>query len=86
MMDRTVRHTGAVHDDDAPEPGVEVPDETEPRPRPRSAGSTVLGAAMLGVGRVLEPDKTEVQIEILAPGDPDDQPFDLDFGDLPPLT
>jgi hypothetical protein len=85
MMDRSVRHTGAVHEDED-EDETPDPDETEPRPRPRSAGSTVLGAAMLGVGRVLEPDKTEVQIEILAPGDPDDQPFDLDFGDLPPLT
>jgi hypothetical protein len=54
--------------------------------RPRSTGSSVLAAAMLGMGQVLEPEKTQVQIEIEAPGDPDDQPFDLDFGALPPLT
>jgi hypothetical protein len=80
MMDRggrrpTARHTGSVQPED----------DDETQARPRNAGSSVLAAAMLGIGRVLEPDKTEVQIEIVAPGDPDDLPLDLDFGGLPPL-
>lgn len=70
-------------DDDVPGDG-EPPDD-ERAARPRSTGGSVLAAAMLGVGKVLEPDKTEVQIEIEAPGDPDERRITLDFGELPPL-
>ena len=71
------------------DPQADPPADPSPGPsalRPRSTGSSVLAAALLGMGQVLEPEKTQVQIEIEAPGDPDDQPFDLDFGVLPPLA
>lgn len=45
----------------------------------------VVGLAMLAVGEILEPEKATV--EIVHPGDdePGDDPFELDFGDLPAL-
>ena len=46
---------------------------------------SVLGAAMLAVGDILEPEKTTVEI-VQTNDDPiDDLPFNIDFGDLPPL-
>lgn len=73
----------AEHDD------AEIDDATAPEPRkPKPAGSgatTVLGAAMLAVGDILEPEKTTVEI-VQTNDDPiDDLPFDIDFGNLPPL-
>lgn len=51
----------------------------------RGPGATVLGAAMLAVGDILEPEKSTVEI-VQTNDDPEpDLPFDLDFGDLPPL-
>jgi len=50
-----------------------------------SAAAAIASAAMLGVGEVLEPEKTASPVEIVneAPGD---QPIiDLDFGVLPSL-
>lgn len=45
----------------------------------------VLGAAMLAVGDILEPEKTTVEI-VQTDDDPiDDLPFNIDFGNLPPL-
>jgi len=47
--------------------------------------STLLGAAMIAVGEILEPEKA--MVEMVQPGndEPGDDPFDLDFGHLPPL-
>lgn len=58
------------------------------RPRSRAAGS-VLGAAMLAVGRIIEPSKTRVEITVEAVV-PTDDPLaalgvDIDFGSLPGL-
>jgi hypothetical protein len=52
----------------------------------QSKGNSALAAAMLGLGQVLEPEKTKVEIEQANddPFDPDAE-LDLDFGDLPPL-
>lgn len=47
----------------------------------------MLAAAMLAVGKILEPDKTRVEIQIEVPSEPVDLLGDLgvDFGDLPDL-
>ncbi len=53
--------------------------------KPRGGSATVLSAAMLAMGEIFEPEKTTVEI-VQTDDDPvDDPPFDLDFGDLPPL-
>ena len=53
--------------------------------KPKGTGDVVLGAAMIAIGEILEPEKTTVEI-IQTNDDPEpDLPFDLDFGDLPPL-
>jgi len=45
---------------------------------------TVLSAAMIAVGEILEPEKARV--ELVQPSDTSgDTGFDLDFGELPPL-
>jgi len=46
--------------------------------------TTMLSVAMLAAGRVLEPDK--VDVEIVHPSSADDEGLDLDFGDLPDLS
>ena len=54
--------------------------------KPKGAGAVVLGAAMIAIGEILEPEKTTVEI-VQTNDDPEpDFPFDLDFGDLPPLN
>ncbi len=54
--------------------------------RSRSAGSaTVLGAAMIAVGEIVEPEKTNVEIVQTDDEPLDEPPFNLDFGSLPPL-
>ena len=45
----------------------------------------VVGLAMLAVGEILEPEKTSVELVQPARDEPDDQPFELDFGNLPSL-
>lgn len=53
-----------------------------------SAKGSVLGAAMLGLGEVLEPEKasTDVVVEQSLDGDDDmGKKFDLDFGQLDDL-
>ncbi len=51
----------------------------------KGTGAVVLGAAMIAIGEILEPEKTTVEI-VQTNDDPEpDLPFDLDFGDLPPL-
>ena len=68
----------------------EIDDATEPvestaRRRSRGASVNVLGAAMLAVGEILEPEKTTVEI-VQTDDDPEpDLPFTLDYGSLPPL-
>ena len=50
---------------------------------------SVLAAAMIAVGEILEPEKTRVDIEIQAeaPADePYDLPFAIGFGNLPELS
>lgn len=46
--------------------------------------TVALGAAMVAVGEILEPDKTAVEIEQTS-DDPHGDDFDLSFGDLPEL-
>ncbi|MGI9577629.1 MAG: hypothetical protein ACR2OH_05490 [Microthrixaceae bacterium] len=68
--------------------GDDVASAAEDVPGPKSKGggsATVLGAAMLAVGEIFEPEKTTVEI-VQTNDDPiDDLPFSIDFGDLPPL-
>ncbi len=68
-----------LDDEELPEP--------KPLPKPKVSGgaATVLGAAMLAVGDILEPDKTTVEIVETNDDPVDDLPFDIDFGNLPPL-
>lgn len=50
-----------------------------------SGASTVLGAAMIAVGEILEPEKATVEMVQAGNDEPGDDPFELDFGHLPPL-
>ena len=69
----------------SPESGLGETQEAE-RKKPKGQGAVVLGAAMIAVGEILEPEKTAVEI-VQTNDDPEpDLPFDLDFGDLPPLS
>lgn len=62
------------------------PPSGPPASRRRGGGGAgLLGAAMLAVGEVLEPDKTRVEIVQTDDEPLDDLPFGIDFGDLPPL-
>ncbi len=81
-------------DPDTPEPlqpdddGEEAP-EPDQKPKARSGGGaqgSILAAAMLAVGEILEPEKTVIEIEQESDDPIDDPPFKLDFGDLPPLS
>ena len=49
-------------------------------------GAVILGAAMLAVGEIIEPEKTSVEITEVADDHVPDKGLDLDFGDLPPLN
>ncbi len=49
-----------------------------------SAGSAI-GAAMVALGEILEPEKVRVEIQQEDDEPLDELPFTLDFGDLPPL-
>ena len=50
-----------------------------------SSATAVLGAAMIAVGEILEPDKTTVEIEQTNDDRHDPEGLDLSFGDLPTL-
>ena len=52
----------------------------------KGGGATILGAAMLAVGDIFEPEKTDVEIVQTNDDAIDDLPFNIDFGDLPPLS
>ena len=46
----------------------------------------ILGAALLAVGEIIEPEKTTVEIAEVADDQVPDKGLDLNFGDLPPLN
>lgn len=72
---------------EADHPPDDSQDET-PTPRRRTGGGgTVLGAAMLAVGEILEPHNANVEIQEEATSDLLDPPdgLQLDFGELPDL-
>lgn len=58
------------------------------RAKAQAVRGGVLGAAMLAIGEIIEPTKTNVTIEQTADADRDtDDPLaDIDFGSLPPLS
>lgn len=65
---------------------IDQPPYRTPPPVRKTGQGSILAAAMLAMGEILEPEKTKVVIE-QADDDPlDDLPFTLDFGDLPPLN
>ena len=51
----------------------------------KGAGAVILGAAMIAIGEILEPEKTSVNITEASDDHEPDLPLDLDFGELPPL-
>ena len=51
----------------------------------KGSGAVILGAAMIAVGEILEPDKTSVEISEASDDHEPDPPLGLNFGDLPPL-
>ena len=70
-------------------PDLSTLDPPPPTIRERAGGTAagIVVAAMIGVGEVLEPDKTAADIEIVGES-PKDEPIvdlDLTFGGLPPL-
>jgi len=71
---------------DGPVDADQTPTEpTRSAVRRRGGSAGLLGAAMLAVGEILEPEKTVVEIVQTDDEPLDDLPFGLDFGDLPPL-
>ena len=52
----------------------------------KGSGAVILGAAMLAVGEIIEPEKTTVEITEVAGDHVPDKGLDLNFGDLPPLN
>ena len=56
-----------------------------PPPRSRARGGSVLAAAMLGLGEILEPEKTNVIIEQESDDPLKDADLDLTFDGLPSL-
>jgi len=73
-----------------PGSGDDEPTEDEfatPIPKRRTAGSSVpvLAGMMLAVGEIIEPEKTHVELTVENSKPVDDDPFELDFGALPPL-
>lgn len=59
--------------------------DAPPSPSYRSLGGSVLAAAMLAVGEILEPEKTEVIIEQASDDPFGDADLRLSFDGLPPL-
>ena len=52
----------------------------------KGPGAVILGAAMLAVGELFEPEKPTVEITEVADDHVPDKGLDLNFGDLPPLN
>jgi hypothetical protein len=70
--------------DEAPSDHTGSDDEAQrTRPASRARGS-VVGAAMLGLGQVIEPEKTKVVIEQASDDPFRDTDLDLDFDRVPP--
>ena len=77
--------------DAEPDDGIDEPEFRDtPLPaatritKSSSGAVTVLGAAMIAVGEIPEPEKANVEME--QPADElDDAGLDLSFGDLPPI-
>ena len=53
--------------------------------QPKGSGAVILGAAMLAMGEIIEPDKTSVEIAEVADEYVPEKGIDLDFGELPPI-
>ena len=53
--------------------------------RPKGSGAVILGAAMLAMGEIIEPDKTSVEIAEVADEHVPEKGIDLNFGELPPI-
>ncbi len=78
--DNDVNDAEAAADDSTPSDGV-------PKAKSARRGS-MLGAAMLGLGEVLEPEKANTDVVVESRLDTDDdlgKKFDLDFGQLDDL-
>ena len=61
------------------------PEGDAPVRQPRGGAASVLGAAMIAVGEILEPEKARVEIVENHDDSEPEPPFTLGFGDLPPL-
>ena len=61
------------------------PSEPNASKKTKGPGAVILGAAMIAVGEILEPDKTSVEITEASDDHEPDPPLGLNFGDLPPL-
>lgn len=70
-----------------PDQAHEQSEPGSPAPKRSKGGgsATVLGAAMIAVGEIIEPEKTNVEIVQTDDEPLDEPPFNLDFGSLPPL-
>ena len=53
--------------------------------RPKGSGAVILGAAMLAMGEIIEPDKTSVEIADVADEYVPEKAIVLAFGELPPI-
>lgn len=76
--------TESTPDDEQPLPDGPLP-ATSRITKKGGSGVTVLSAAMLAVGEILEPEKASVEIAEMADDTGDDLDLELSFGDLPPL-
>lgn len=94
MTDQTVPHgqPALPEGDDGPTPSPEDIEHARHGPAVKGRGVTAnaLGAAMIGLGKALEPEKHEqTQIEVEAPDDADDDNDELlkriSFGAKDPL-
>ena len=70
------------HDDDI---AADRPLPTYYRVTKTGGAATVLGAAMIAVGDILEPDRATVEVVRVDDDSLDETDFDLRFGDLPDL-
>jgi hypothetical protein len=83
----TVEPTPPEHElDDDAEAFRDTPLPAASRITKSSSGAvTMLSAAMIAVGEILEPEKASVEIEQPSDSTDDDAGLDLSFGDLPPI-
>ncbi len=77
-------HTGGVEPEPTAERDLALPSYYR-RIKGGGAATVALGAAMVAVGEILEPEKTTVEIE-QTNDDPLDGDIDLSFGQLPDLN